>query len=49
MSTSPIVDLTPYCGKTIKLAFRYTSDTDVAATWEIKTLKLTAIGKTGGV
>lgn len=49
MSTSPIVDLTPYCGKTVKLAFRYTSDTDVAATWEIKTLKLTAIGKTGGV
>lgn len=43
------VDLTPYCGKTIKLAFRYTSDTDVAGTWEIKTLKLTAVGKTGGV
>ena len=35
-------DLSPLCGKRIRLAFRYTSTTDAAATWEIKTAKLTA-------
>ena len=35
-------DLSPLCGKRIRLAFRYVSTTDAAATWEIKTAKLTA-------
>lgn len=40
-------DLSTLCGKRIRLAFRYTSTTDAAGTWEIKTVKLTAHKATG--
>ena len=35
------IDLSAYAGKTIQLGFRYTSNTDFAATWEIKNVKVT--------
>lgn len=35
------IDLSAYAGKTIKLMFRYTSDEESAATWEIKNVKVT--------
>ncbi|HBC29478.1 MAG TPA: hypothetical protein DC006_07525 [Prevotellaceae bacterium] len=40
-------DLTSLCGKRIRLAFRYTSTTAAAGTWEIKTVKLAAVRATG--
>lgn len=41
--------LTRFAGKKIRLAFRYTSDTSVAPTWEIKNLKVTAQGRNSGI
>lgn len=35
------IDLSAYAGKTIQLCFRYTSNEDYAATWEIKNVKVT--------
>ena len=35
------IDLSAYAGKTIQLWFRYTSDENFAATWEIKNVKVT--------
>ncbi len=35
---SGAIDLTPYAGKKIRLAFHYTSTTTVAGTWEVKNL-----------
>lgn len=35
------IDLSAYAGKTIRLGFRYTSNEDFAATWEIKNVKVT--------
>ena len=35
------IDLSAYAGKTIHLHFRYTSDENFAATWEIKNVKVT--------
>ncbi|MGN0233290.1 MAG: endonuclease [Bacteroidaceae bacterium] len=40
-------DLSSLCGNHIRLAFRYTSTTEAAGTWEIKTVKLTAQKTTG--
>lgn len=40
-------DLGNLCDKHIRLAFRYTSTTAAAATWEIKTARLTATKGTG--
>ena len=40
-------DLTSLCGNRIRLAFRYTSTDTAAGTWEIKTVKLTAVKATG--
>lgn len=34
-------DLNAYCGHKVKIVFHYTSDTSVAGTWEIKSLKVT--------
>lgn len=33
-------DLSAYKGRTIRLGFKYTSDTEVAGTWEIKTVEI---------
>ncbi len=41
--------LSHFAGKKIRLAFRYTSDTSVAPTWEIKNLKVTAQGRNSGL
>lgn len=38
------IDLSQYCGHKINVVFHYTSNTQVAGTWEIKTLKVTASG-----
>lgn len=46
---SGLINLTPYCGKRIKIAFRYTSDTSTAGTWEIGSILLTAQGHFSGV
>lgn len=40
-------DLTSVCGKRIRLAFRYVSTARAAATWEVKTVKLTGVKATG--
>lgn len=40
------VDLTPWCGKKVRLGFRYTSTTDEAGTWELKNLTVTGHAKT---
>lgn len=39
-------DLTALCGHHVRLAFRYTSSTEAADTWEIKTVRLTAVKAT---
>lgn len=39
-------DLTSLCGQHVRLAFRYTSTTAAAGTWEIKTVRLTAVKAT---
>lgn len=38
--TSGNIDLTSYAGKSVTLAFKYTSDTEYAATWEISDVLL---------
>ena len=37
------VDLSEYFGKTIQIAFKYTSTTSVAPTWEVKNVKITDV------
>jgi len=34
------IDLSAYNGKTVYVAFKYSSDSDAAATWEVKNLKI---------
>ncbi len=34
------IDLAAYIGQTVHIAFKYTSDADAAATWEVKNLKV---------
>lgn len=36
------VDLSKYAGKKMQLAFKYTSSADIAATWEVKNVKVAA-------
>lgn len=40
------VDLTAYQGKSIQIAFKYTSTADAAGTWEIKNINLTNVTET---
>ena len=40
------IDISEFCGHKIKVVFHYTSDTDVAGTWEIETLKITGKSNT---
>ncbi len=39
------IDLSAYAGKSIQLGFRYSSNENYAATWEIKNVKVTNAGK----
>lgn len=43
------INLNRFAGKVIQIAFRYTSTTDEAATWEIKNLSVMAQGRFSGV
>lgn len=43
------VDLNKFAGKKIRLAFRYTSTTSEAATWEIQNLSVMAQGRYSGI
>lgn len=36
------IDLTAYCGKNVYIAFKYVSTAEVAPTWEVDNLKITA-------
>lgn len=38
------IDLSKYAGKKVQLAFKYTSSTEIAATWEVKNVKVAAAG-----
>lgn len=42
------VDLSKYAGKKMQFAFKYTSSTDIAATWEVKNIKVAASENGGG-
>ena len=42
-------DLTPYCGKKVKITYRYTSDATVCCTWEIKKVTVTGKKQTTGI
>lgn len=41
------IDLTAYCGKSVVIAFKYVSTTEVAPTWEVDNLKIFAPTSTG--
>ncbi len=43
------INLDQFAGKTIQIVFNYTSNTDVAPTWEIKNLSLKGIKTTTGI
>ena len=43
---SGAIDLTAYVGKTINVAYKYTSTADIAATWEVKNFKVAEKGAT---
>lgn len=43
------LDLSQYCGGKVKLAFHYTSDTQIAPYWEIKNLNITGIKASTGI
>lgn len=43
------LDLTPYCGKKVKITFRYTSDATICCTWEIKQVTVTGKKQTTGI
>lgn len=42
------IDLNKYAGKKVQLAFKYTSSTEIAATWEVKNVKVAAAENGGG-
>lgn len=42
------VDLNKYAGKKVQLAFKYTSSSEIAATWEVKNVKVAAAENGGG-
>ncbi len=42
------VDLNKYAGKKVQLAFKYTSSSEIAATWEVKNVKVAAVENGGG-
>lgn len=42
------VDLNKYAGKKVQLAFKYTSSSETAATWEVKNVKVAATENGGG-
>lgn len=42
------VDLNKYAGKKVQLAFKYTSSSETAATWEVKNVKVAAAENGGG-
>lgn len=42
------VDLNKYAGKKVQLAFKYTSSSEIAATWEVKNVKVAATENGGG-
>lgn len=42
------VDLSKYAGKKVQLAFKYTSSSETAATWEVKNVKVAAAENGGG-
>ncbi|MEJ8763956.1 DUF6359 domain-containing protein [Phocaeicola sp. HCN-40430] len=42
------VDLNKYAGKKVQLAFKYTSSSETAATWEVKNVKVAAVENGGG-
>lgn len=43
------LDLTPYCGKKVKISYRYTSDANICCTWEIKRVTVTGKKQTTGI
>jgi len=43
------IDLSKYAGQKIRLAFRYTSNSQEASTWEVKNLVVTAYGRNSGI
>lgn len=42
------IDLNKYAGKKVQLAFKYTSSSEIAATWEVKNVKVAATENGGG-
>lgn len=42
----PIIDLSKYAGKKIKLGFKYTSTTSSAGTWEVKNIRVFGVKST---